>query len=80
MCVDFLSLAKSKGDNGDVLVIIDNFTRYAQAVSCRNQKASTTDQTLYKGFFRLFGFPETLHSDQGRDFDGKLIKEFCKIA
>ncbi len=80
VCVDFLSLEKSKGGYEDILVITDHFTRYAQAIPCRNQKARTTAQALYEGFFRFFGFPERLHSDQGRNFDGKIIAEFCKIA
>jgi len=80
VCVDFLSLEMSKGGYENVLVITDHFTRYAQAIPCRNQKATTTAKALYEGFFRFFGFPERLHSDQGRNFDGKVIKEFCEIA
>lgn len=80
VCVDFLSLEMSKGGFENILVITDHFTRYAQAIPCRNQKATTTAKALYEGFFRFFGFPERLHSDQGRNFDGKVIKEFCEIA
>jgi len=29
-------------------------------------------------FFR-FSLPDKLHSDQGRQFEGKLIEELCKL-
>lgn len=42
ICVDFLSLERSKGGYEDVLVITYHFSRYAQAYSTRNQTAKTT--------------------------------------
>ena len=42
VCTDFLSLEMSKGGYEHILVVTDHFTRFAQAIPCRNQTAQTT--------------------------------------
>lgn len=80
LCVDFLSLEPSKGGVENILVITDHFTRYAQAYPAKNQTAYTTARLLYENFVVHYGFPARLHSDQGRNFESKLISELCKVA
>ena len=80
LCLDYLSLERSKGGVENILVITDHFTRYAQAIPTTNQTARTTARVLFDIFVVHYGFPARLHSDQGQTFESKLIEELCKIA
>ena len=37
-------------------------------------------RALYSAFFSRFGLPRQLHSDQGSNFESKLVAELCSIA
>ena len=80
VCIDFLSLERSKGSFENALVITDHFTRYAQVFPTRNQEAKTTVKVLFDNFILHYGSPARLDSDQGRNFESKVIKELCSLA
>ena len=80
VCIDFLSLERSKGGQEHILVITDHFTRYAQAFPKRNQLAKTTARVLFDQFIVHYGFPARIHSDQCRNFESAVIQGLCSIA
>lgn len=80
VCMDFLSIEPDSHNFKDVLVITDHFTKYATAIPTRDQKALTVAKCLWEQFFVHYGFPERLHSDQGRDFESQVIKELCALV
>ena len=80
VCIDFLSLEESKGGYDSVLVVSDHFTKYAQAFPTRNQTAVTTARILFENFLVHYGFPERILSDQGRNFESKVIQQLCQIT
>ena len=43
-----------------------------------DQEATTVVQKLVDEMFCRFSPPEQLHSDQGAQFESKLMKEICK--
>ena len=79
VAMDFLKLDKGKGGFEDVLVITDTFSKFAQAIPCKDQTALTVARALFDHWFVYFGAPLRLHSDQGRNFESALIKELCKL-
>ena len=80
VCVDYLSLEMSAGGYEHLLVITDHYTKYAVAVPTKNQSAIVTAQALFNNFIVHYGFMKRLHSDQGAQFEGNIIKELCKLA
>ena len=80
VCIDYLSLERSKGGFENILVITDHFSRYAQAIPTRNQTAHTTARILFENYFVHYGFPAKLHSDNGANFESKVIKKLCQLA
>ena len=80
VCLIDLTLKRSKGGFEKILVITDQFSRYAQAIPTRNETAKTTARVLFDKYIVHYGFPVHIHNDQGANFESNLIKELFKIA
>ena len=48
------------------MVMQDHFSKYVVSYVVKDQTARTATKTLRSGYFRLFGAPAYLISDQGR--------------
>lgn len=79
VAIDFTVLEKGSNGIENVLVITDVFTKFTQAVPTKDQKAVTVAKVLVKEWFVRFGVPKRIHSDQGRNFEGKVVEELCKV-
>ena len=79
MAIDFTVLEKGSNGIENVLVMTDVFTKFTQAVPTKDQKAVTVAKVLVKEWFVRFGVPKRIHSDQGRNFEGKVVEELCKV-
>ena len=72
-------LTTSDKGNRFVIVICDYFTKWVEAFATPDHCAETVAKILVDHFISRWGLPSSLHSDQGREFEGKLISELCKL-
>ena len=78
VCIDFLTVEPSKGYE-NILVLTDHFTKFSQAYATKNQSAKTTARVLFENYVVHYGIPSRIHSDQGRNFESKVIRELCEL-
>ena len=63
-----------------VLVMIDCFTKYAEALPCINASAKETCEHLFNTWIASHGCPMTFQSDNGTAFVGELIKQLMRSS
>ena len=63
----------TKTGNRYILVIAVYFTKWTEAIALPNQEAETIVETLINIWVSRFGVPLELHSDQGRNFESKIL-------
>ena len=72
-------LPETERGNKYVLVIGDYFTKWIESYPIPDQEAETVARVLVHEFICRYGIPKELHSDQGRNFESKVMAEVCKL-
>ena len=62
-----------------ILVISDLFTKYVVAVPLKDMTAKTVATAIVEEWILKFGAPDSLHTDQGANFNSEVIADVCKI-
>ena len=70
---------RSKNGFTYILTAIDTFTRWAFAIPIRHHDAVTVAHVLVDKVFSVFGIPGQILTDRGAEFEGRLMKELCRI-
>jgi hypothetical protein len=69
---------ESDQGNKYIVVVMDYFSKWAEAYALPNQEAATVADVLVKEWICRFGVPLELHSDQGRNFESALFQNVCE--
>ena len=75
----YLHLEPGKGQEENVLVVTDHFTRYIQVYVTRTQTTQTTTKTLWYKFIAHYRLPKKILLDQGRNFESWLVADLCML-
>ncbi|GBM98025.1 Retrovirus-related Pol polyprotein from transposon 412 [Araneus ventricosus] len=80
MALDILGpLPVTTKGNRYVLVLMDYFTKWPEAIPIPDQEASTVAEELVRAWISQYGVPMILHSDQGTNFNSDHFTELCKL-
>ena len=78
--IDHQKICMTESGYNQILVIIDQFTKLAEAVPCQTASAEETCDHLITHWISRYGCPMTFQSDNGKAFVGDLTKELMKSS
>ena len=60
-----------------IMLVYDAFSRFAQAIPLKSEKADYIVQQFMSQYVAKYGMPKHIHSDNGRNMDSTLIRHLC---
>lgn len=77
--IDFLGkYPRSKKGNAYIFIVVDHFTKFIFLYAMREATTQNVVQYLVHEIFHKFGVPETIHSDNGKQFIAKAFEEMIE--
>ncbi|XP_026416678.1 uncharacterized protein LOC113312134 [Papaver somniferum] len=72
-------LPKAPGGVRFVLAATDYFTKWVEAVELVHVTRHDVERFIWENIICRFGIPDAIVSDNGKQFDYGVIKDFCKV-
>lgn len=80
LSIDILGpLPRTPRGNKYILVAMDYFSKWVEILPVPDQTSETCADKILNEVIARYGCPQSIHSDQGRNFESSLFQEFCKI-
>lgn len=73
--VDLVGPLPMSDDSKYLLTVVDRYSRWPEAFPLSEMTADTVAKTLYEQWICRYGCPETITTDQGRQFESDLMSE-----
>jgi len=70
---------RSRRNNVFIFTCLDVFTKWAEAYPIPNKEAATVAKVFMENIVCKFGTPLSILSDQGREVDGLIMNELCRL-
>ena len=74
-----MSVTTTRG-NIYVLVMVDCFSRWTEACPLPDKTAQSVADAFFSQIVCRFGMPIVIHSDQGREFENRIMQELCILC
>lgn len=77
--VDIVGPLSPSQNNRYILTVIDRFSRWPEAYPLPNSDTETIARTLISNYFSRFGIPHTMTTDQGSQFESRLMSSLTSF-
>ena len=77
--IDLVGPLVSSNNNKYLLTMVDRFTRWPEACPLPNMETTTIATALIGTWISRYGVPDTITTDQGRQFESRLFKKLNEL-
>ncbi|VDH93883.1 Hypothetical predicted protein [Mytilus galloprovincialis] len=60
-------------------MVIDQYTKWLECFPIATQTAEVGARTLVEHFYSRFGCPIAIHTYQGKNMNGNLVRQLCEL-